>query len=158
MQTPEKPIQVGTPQGMLLGRVEHALDPKRRLTLPAIWREVMGTPAYVYVIPDPNSPCLNVLPPAEMEGRLAALRQKALFDPDATQALKTIGESSEQLMLDVQGRIRICDRLLRFADLSAQVVMIGAVNRVQLWAPAACKASEDVDQAKLGAACRLVNF
>jgi len=145
-------------QGMLMGRMEHALDPKKRLTIPASWRDVMASPAYVYVIPDPNEKCLTIVPPHEMEGRLQALRQKALFDPDATRALKTIGENSEQLSLDVQGRIRICDRLLQYAGLVSQVVMIGAVNRIQLWAPEGCSTSETVDPAKLGTACRLVGF
>lgn len=88
-------------QGFLVGRFDHALDPKKRFTIPAGWRDLMGSPAYVYIIPDPTEKCLNLLPPAEMEGRLDKLRQRALFDRGASAALRVLGENSEQVMLDL---------------------------------------------------------
>jgi MraZ protein len=144
--------------GLLVGRFDHALDPKKRFTIPAGWRELMGSPAYVYIMPDPRDKCLNLLPPAEMEGRLEKLRQRALFDKGAGSALRVLGENSEQVMLDVQGRIRIKDRLLKFALLEEKVVMVGALNRVQLWSPALLPEEETVDQAKLAEACEALNF
>ncbi len=144
--------------GLLVGRFDHALDPKKRFTIPAGWRELMGTPAYVYIIPDPKEMCLNLLPPAEMEGRLEKLRQRALFDKGASAALRVLGENSEQVMLDVQGRIRVRDRLLKFAKLEDKVVMIGALNRVQIWSAALLPEEETVDQAKLAEACEALQF
>lgn len=144
--------------GLLVGRFDHALDPKKRFTIPAGWRDLMGSPAYVYIMPDPREKCLNLLPPAEMEGRLEKLRQRALFDKGAGSALRVLGENSEQVMLDVQGRIRIKDRLLKFALLEEKVVMVGALNRVQLWSPALLPEEETVDQAKLAEACEELNF
>jgi len=144
--------------GLLVGRFDHALDPKRRLTVPAGWRDLMGSPAYVYVFPDPNEKCLNLIPPAEMEGRLEKLRQRALFDKSASSALRVFGENAEQAVVDVQGRIRIKDRLLAFAKLTDTVVMIGAMNRVQLWSPELRPEAETVDQAALAAACEALAF
>jgi MraZ protein len=144
--------------GLLVGRFDHALDPKKRFTIPAGWRDLMGSPAYVYIMPDPREKCLNLLPPAEMEGRLEKLRQRALFDKGAGSALRVLGENAEQVMLDVQGRIRIKDRLLKFALLEEKVVMVGALNRVQLWSPALLPEEETVDQAKLAEACEELNF
>jgi MraZ protein len=143
---------------LLVGRFDHALDPKKRFTIPAGWRDLMGAPAYVYIMPDPRDKCLNLLPPAEMEGRLEKLRQRALFDKGAGTALRVLGENSEQVMLDVQGRIRIKDRLLKFALLDEKVVMVGALNRVQLWSPSLLPEEESVDQAKLAEACDVLNF
>ena len=40
--------------GPLAGTFEHALDPRKRVTIPAVWLEVMCSPAYVYVMPDVN--------------------------------------------------------------------------------------------------------
>lgn len=144
--------------GLLVGRFDHALDPKKRLTVPAGWRDLMGSPEYVYVFPDPNETCLNLIPPAEMEGRLEKLRQRALFDKRASVALRVFGENAEQAGLDVQGRIRIRDRLLAFAGLTGTVVMIGAMNRIQLWSPALRPEPETVDQAALAAACEALSF
>ncbi|NLL82936.1 MAG: hypothetical protein GX230_01675 [Lentisphaerae bacterium] len=145
-------------RGLFVGRFDHNLDPKRRITIPATWREIMGSSGYVYVIPDPFQCCLNLLSVSEMEVRLEKLRQQALFNPDSSEALRVIGENSEQLQWDVQGRIRIRDRLLAFAKLSAQVVMIGAVNRVQLWSPELRPEMSQVDQTKLADAVKQVVF
>ena len=144
--------------GLLVGRFDHALDPKKRLTVPAGWRDLMGAPPYVYVFPDPNEKCLNLIPPAEMEGRLEKLRQRALFDKGASVALRVFGENAEQAVVDVQGRIRIRDRLLAFAQLRDTVVMIGAMNRIQLWSPSLRPEAETVDQAALAAACEALDF
>lgn len=148
----------GTTSGVLVGRVDHALDPKKRFTIPSEWRAVMGNPDYVYVMPDAENPCLNLVPKAEMEARLEKLREKALFDPALNRALQTIGENSEQLSLDIQGRIRVCDKLLRFANLTTTVAMVGSVRMIKLWDPAALGAAETVDQASLAAALNSVGF
>ncbi|MEI7901063.1 MAG: hypothetical protein WCK89_12495 [bacterium] len=147
-----------TGSGLLVGRFEHAMDPKKRLTVPAGWRDLMGAPSYVYVIPDPNEKCLNLIPPAEMEGRLEKQRQRALFDKKSSVAVRVFGENSEQVLLDVQGRIRIRDKLLAFAQLTDKVVMIGAMNRVQLWSPTLRLDEEVIDQLKLAEACEVLEF
>ena len=148
----------GATSGVLVGRVDHALDPKKRFTIPSEWRAVMGNPDYVYVMPDSANPCLNLVPKAEMEARLEKLREKALFDPALNRALQTIGANSEQLSLDIQGRIRVCDKLLRFANLTTTVAMVGSVRMIKLWNPDALGAAETVDQAGLAAALNSVGF
>jgi MraZ protein len=145
-------------RGLLLGRFDHALDPKKRLTIPSNWRELMGQPAYVYVMPDFDLLCLNLLAPFELERRMEGLRQRALFEDGLGEGLAELGESAEQLPLDVQGRIRIRDRLLEFAQLSEQVVMIGAANRIQLWSPKLRPERATVDQGRLAAAYRNIKF
>ena len=141
-----------------MGRVDHALDPKRRVTIPSEWRVAMGNPDYVYVMPDSKERCLNIVHKAEMEARLQKLRDRALFDPTLNRAFQMIGANSEQLMLDVQGRIRICDKLLRFANLTTTVAMVGSIWVIKLWDPAALGAVDGVDQAALSAAYDVAGF
>ncbi len=112
----------------------------------------MGDPEFVYVMPDRKEKCINLLPKAEMDALLARVREKALFDPALNKVLQVIGSMSEQLELDVQGRIRISDRLLRFANLTGVVSMVGAVRMVKIWDPAALAPEGEVDQASLDAA------
>ena len=144
--------------GALVGRFDHALDPKKRFTIPSEWRALMGNPQYVYVMPDPKERCLDLVPVAEMEVRLAKLREKALFDPAANRALQTIGSVSELPTLDIQGRIRISDKLLQFANLTTTVAMVGAVRTIKLWDPAALAPADVVDQAGLREALALAGF
>ena len=144
--------------GVLVGRFDHALDPKKRFTIPSEWRTVMGEPDYVYVMPDPKDRCLDLIPAAEMESRLEKLREKALFDPQLNSALQTIGASSEQLTLDSQGRIRVCDRLLQFANLTTTVAMLGSIRMIKLWSPSALTPVGEVEQQSLGAALAAAGF
>ena len=141
-----------------MGRFDHALDPKKRFTIPAGWRQVLGNPSYVFVMPDNARRCLNIIPQEEMESKLAKLREKALFDPSLSRALHVIGANSEQLALDVQGRIRISDKLLQFANLTTTVAMVGAVRRIELWAPEALPPEDKVDQAEFGEALAAAGF
>lgn len=136
----------------LMGEFEHSLDPKKRLTIPREWRQAMGDPDFVYVMRDRNGKCLDLLPKAEMESLLAKLREKALFDPALTKAAMLIGANSEQLMLDVQGRIRISDKLLQFANLTTTVVMAGSVRMAKLWDPKVYAVESGGDLADFNAA------
>ena len=144
--------------GALVGRFDHALDPKKRFTIPSEWRALMGNPQYVYVMPDPVDRCLDLVPVAEMESRLEKLREKSLFDPVANRALQTIGAVSEQPTLDVQGRIRISDRLLQFATLTTTVAMLGSVRMIKLWEPGALSPADTIDQGALASALAQAGF
>ena len=144
--------------GVLVGRNDHALDPKKRLTIPSGWRLVMGNPEYVYAMPDAKERCVNILPKAEMDVMLERLRQKALFDPALAKVQQVIGANSELLMLDSQGRIRICDKLLQFANLTTTVAMVGSVRMIKLWDPSALAPQDSVDQNELAAALAAVDW
>ena len=144
--------------GVLMGCFEHALDPKKRFTIPSEWRAAMGEPDYVYVMPDPVERCLDLIPPEEMESRLAKLRERALFDPALAPLLETIGSNTNQLTLDVQGRIRVSDKLLQFANLTTTVAMVGAVRMIKLYDPSALAPATTVDQAALDAALDAAGF
>ena len=141
--------QRGNRSGVLVGRFDHALDPKKRLTIPSEWRSALGRPEYIYVFPNPHEECLDLVPREEMETRLEELRKAAFFDPEMGKILQAIGESAQQLEFDVQGRIRIGDKLLKYAGLSGQVAMVGAINRAKLWNPEKLPPEEKVDTAKL---------
>ena len=136
----------------LVGRFDHALDPKKRLTIPSGWRLVLGNPEYVYAMPDPVERCVNIMPKDEMDVMLSQLRQKALFDPAQMKVLQVIGANSDLLTLDSQGRIRISDKLLQFANLTTTVAMLGSFRMIKLWAPEALPPEDVVDAKELDAA------
>jgi len=145
-------------QSPLTGRFDHALDPKKRLTIPSGWRRAMGDPAFVFAMPDRQEKCVNILPKAQMDAFLEKINEKALFDPALNRQLQTIGSLIEQLELDVQGRIRISDRLLRFANLTTTVAMLGSFRMIKLWDPEALAPSGDDESTALDAALRAMGL
>ncbi len=140
------------------GSAEHNLDPKRRVTIPSMWRDAMGGPSYVYVMADPNERCLRLMPAALMQGLLEKLKQRRLSDANVARMLRVIGENSEQLQLDVQGRIRISDRLLAFANIKGRAAFVGAIAYGEIWAAEARADLGDVAQGALGEALAALDF
>ena len=140
----ESVAEAAVESGVLFGRHDFALDPKRRLTIPSEWRGVFSG-GIVYVMPDRKEKCLNLYPKAEMDAFLDQLRRKALLDPALNRVFAKIGAVSQQLSFDVQGRIRICDKLLQFADLTTTVAMVGSFRMVKLYAPEVLGPEDAVD-------------
>ena len=129
----------------LTGRFEHTLDIKRRLIVPATWRDTMGMPRYVFIMRSPLNSSLLLVPPFEMERKMEKIREKSLFDREASDALRVLGENSEPVLLDIQGRIRISDRMMAFAQLTGKVVMIGMGGKAEIWS-AALRPPEEMGQ------------
>ena len=149
-------VSTGVKSGVFLGRHDYALDPKKRFTIPSEWRAILGD--VVYVMPDRKEKCLNLYSQEEMGVFLEQLRQKALLDPALNKVFARLGAVSQQLSLDVQGRIRICDKLLQFANLTTTVAMVGSVRMIKLWDPKALGDAATVDQAALGEALEIAGF
>ncbi len=144
--------------GSLLGTYPHRLDPKRRMTIPSVLRSRMGMPDIVYVMPRLNGrKCLELFQPAAFEMRLGELNQAALTDEAASEFVTMIGRVSETIDVDVQGRVRISDQLLQHIGVDRDVVIIGAVNRLQIWA-AGNEPSLDEAFGKLTASARTIHF
>ena len=130
-QSVEETREVAT--GLLVNTYERPLDPKKRLTVPSVWRHALGSD-YVYVMKEEGKPCLQLIPKGVFESRMAGIQEEALSDDDLNDVLERVGEDSELLEFDVQGRIRISDNLLDHIGVDRDVVIIGAMNRLQVWA------------------------
>ena len=140
-----------------MGTFARSLDPKKRLTIPSVWRAALG-PDFVYVMPDARRRCLQLIPRDVMEARLTKYQEMALGDASVNDALDAISAASEMLEFDVQGRIRINDELLAFAGLKGSVVLKGGFRMATIW-PAE-ETGEDMERrvAKLGDAMAKLGF
>ena len=118
----------------LVGTFRHSLDPKKRLTIPSEWREALGNPSYIYVMPSASADCLELVPAELMERTVARYQAADLLDEDADNDAQAIGEISQMLKIDSAGRVRICDELLRHAGVEGSVTLIGCMRKARLWA------------------------
>jgi MraZ protein len=143
---------------MFVGEFVHSLDPKKRLTIPSVWRAQVGSPRSLYVLPDFHQKCLNVFPAAEMVHKLEKLRRYSMADRKAMHFASVLGAASDLVPWDSQGRIRIKDKLLSFAGLVDQVVLVGALDKFQLWNPDDRADTGMIDQGNLAEAGLYVDF
>jgi len=127
---------MGLAGGFFAGEYAHMLDPKQRLTIPAGWRAVAGESKQFFVVPDVDEvPFLSLYTVQHFKKRLACLTERSIADREARRMARVLGSRSDFVTWDSAGRIRIKDELLRHAGLSSQVMLLGALDRIELWSP-----------------------
>ena len=114
------------------------LDPKKRLTLPAKWREKHGHPSYVYVTQNEFEKCLDVFAPVVVEEKLAEASPKGDMATSEDRkkwagTLRSIMAAFRPVDVDAQGRIRISDGLIAYAELTNYVSANALGSRMELW-------------------------
>ena len=145
-------------QGVFVSSFTHQLDPKKRLTIPSQWRAQVGVPKTLYVLPDVHHRCLCVFPSTEITHRLEKMRHLSIADSKARQFARVLAAQSDLVSWDSQGRIRIKDGLLAFANLTDEVVLVGALDRFELWNPGHLDEAGGLDRDNLEEAAKYVGF
>jgi MraZ protein len=144
--------------GVFVNTYLHTLDAKKRLTIPSDWRELVGVPSRLLVLPGVNDKCLCVYPAREITRRMDSLRNLSIADKKGRQLARTLASRSDLVPWDNQGRIRIKDDLLVFAGLTKEVVLVGTFDGFELWDPNLWKQVSDIEQTDLGEAAQYVGF
>ncbi|MDA3926931.1 MAG: MraZ N-terminal domain containing protein [Kiritimatiellae bacterium] len=149
-----------TSVGVLVDSVCRSLDPKKRLTISAGWREVMRQPDYVYLMPGKKGDevkCIDLIPPQVFDSLFKMMQGMSRKDP-RWKAVSLICDSASQVYLDIQGRIRIPEKFLKFAELKSKVVMSGSNDRIKICAHDGSEDSAEIDLDAFEAACDVVDF
>jgi MraZ protein len=113
---------------MFLGTFEHALDAKGRVILPAKFREQLEAGAYLAKGPDG---CL-ALYATEVFERLVEEMVAKTGDAERN-VVRTFAAGATEAAPDRQGRITIPPALRSFAGLEREVVVNGAITKIEIW-------------------------
>jgi MraZ protein len=125
---------------MFLGTHTPRLDDKGRLTLPAKYREELRGGL---MITKGQDHCLYVFPRDEFE-QLARKVAEAPFTNESVRAYQRyLFAGTDEQAPDSQGRIPITAELRRYAGLSKECVVIGAVSRLEIWDAQAWQAYQE---------------
>lgn len=116
----------------------HGVDEKRRVQIPAKWRpEDDGVELTLIVWPKHNAgTCLRVLPPVQMAQLMADIDAMPAGDDKKVFLKRFIGSESVQVTLDKSGRICLPDEMTRKAEIKDEVVLVGLLDRFEIWNPA----------------------
>jgi MraZ protein len=115
------------------GRYEHSLDAKGRLILPSRYRAQFGPQAFLSQYQDQ---CLALWTPEEFEKQMAEMERLQDQGRRQRNLARIMASGSTDVDIDRQGRLAIPAYLRSFALLESGVLVIGALNRVELWNPA----------------------
>jgi MraZ protein len=117
---------------MFLGRYEHNIDEKGRLTIPARFRELLVDGAYVTQGLDRN---LIVLPTASFHDMYENVNTLSMTDPNARQFRRLIFSSAVQCEIDRAGRILLPQFLRESIQLQDTAMIVGVGGHFEIWSP-----------------------
>ena len=100
---------------LFVGSFTHSLDDKRRMIFPSSWRNLAGASNQLFAFPLEEVSC-------GLPG-----------DKQDEQAIRSITAGAEMLVWDAQGRLRIGENLLAHVEAKSQLVLVGAMTRIELW-------------------------
>ncbi len=117
-----------------LGRYEYQLDQKGRVSLPSAFRREAKGDRFVLLQWKP--PALTLFPQrawAQTQERLLTFRRN---QPESWGDVLAIAASAVEVTPDKQGRILVPAWLQEAASLEERVLLVGNIDRVELWNPA----------------------
>jgi MraZ protein len=118
--------------GKYLGSYVHQLDEKGRLSLPAQYRRESADQRFILLQPYP--PALALYPELEWSGVEERL-QEMMRDPSGRLWVLGVMANATEVVPDGQGRILIPQGLREAAGLDGQALLVGAINKVEIWNP-----------------------
>ncbi|MBB3104649.1 division/cell wall cluster transcriptional repressor MraZ [Azomonas macrocytogenes] len=111
------------------------LDTKGRLAMPSRYRDelVSRCAGQLIVTIDAIDRCLCIYPLPEWELIEAKLRELPSLREEARRLQRLLIGNAVDLELDANGRVLIPPRLRDYASLDKRVVLVGQLNKFQLW-------------------------
>jgi MraZ protein len=119
------------------GTYLHRIDAKGRLPVPASIRRSLQENGHSRVVLTKLDQCLAAYAPpdwARLESELLAL---PTFDPRSRMLTRVMTRDADDCEIDVQGRILLPPNLRRAAALARDAVVVGVLNRFEIWSPPA---------------------
>jgi len=128
-----------------------SLDAKGRLAMPSRYRDELLSrcAGQLIVTVDAVDPCLCVYPLTEWELIEAKLRQLPSLVEENRRLQRVLIGNAVDLELDGNGRFLVPPRLRAHAGLDKHAMLVGQLNKFQLWSEDAWNALADADLAAI---------
>ena len=116
---------------MLLGRYENSIDAKNRMIIPSKFREDLG---YKAILTKGLDDCLILFPVSTWAKQEEILSSLPSSDPKARAYKRFIYSNACDCEIDKQGRILIPASLRAAVGLNKELITIGSLDRIEIWA------------------------
>lgn len=118
----------------LTGTFQRTLDEKQRLAIPKRFRDLLveQDERLLFLAPETDQ-SLALYAPRRFEERATLFANDPSGRSEARVYQRLYYSQAEGVELDAQGRIRLPERLIKFARLQQDVVLIGVNDHVELW-------------------------
>lgn len=118
------------------GRYSYSVDNKGRIALPVKLRKNVSPEANdTFIISRGFEQCLFVYPQDEWNKVEQMIRGLSSSNPQHRFLVRTLLQWATDTQLDSQSRITIPQDLLKFANIENEVLVIGVLERIEIWNP-----------------------
>lgn len=128
---------------MFVGKFDHNLDSKFRLTIPAKMR--VSLEDGMVITRSLTEPCLEIYPMEAWKEKAAEMESLPRINRDARRIRRIFFANAEKLELDKQGRIVISQRLRELSGIYAEATLIGTGSFLEIWEPNNLDEFDDID-------------
>lgn len=115
-----------------LGKHKHTIDAKGRLSIPSKFRKATGE---VFVLTLGLDKCLFFYPADEWRNVVKELRTLRFTNRKTRFFTRQIASHACEVTVDGHGRIMVPQELRDLAGLEKDVLVVGAVERIEIWNP-----------------------
>jgi MraZ protein len=118
---------------MFRGRFVHAIDAKGRVSVPSSFRELLSDDCEETLVITNFDRCLVAFTLQEWGAIEARTRELSMLQKDVRAFIRIFYSGAVDCKIDKQGRVLIPPTLRDFAKLEHEAVLVGAVNRIEIW-------------------------
>jgi MraZ protein len=124
------------------GSFRHALDAKGRVAIPARVRRSDDGAHDRFVLAPGLDRCVYAYPPDEWRVLEDRLRAMSFEKSSQRRYARLLLSRAADVALDKQGRVMVPAELLSYARITGEVLIVGALDHLELWSPEAFDAYE----------------
>jgi len=134
---------------MFRGATSISLDEKGRLAIPARYRKALTLDCEGEMVCtiDIKQPCLLLYPLPEWQIIEQKLTTLSSMNPAERRLQRLLLGHAEDCSMDKNGRLLIAPTLRQHADLNKKLMLIGQLNKFEIWSEAAWQAQVAADMA-----------
>ncbi|MDA8367612.1 MAG: division/cell wall cluster transcriptional repressor MraZ [Actinomycetota bacterium] len=114
------------------GRYEHSLDGKGRVILPSKFRGPFVEGGF---LTQHSDGCLALWTPEAFDQQMEEMQERAASGRADRNLARVWASNSHEVDVDSQGRMGIPAHLRAYAGLDGDVLVHGAIDRIELWNP-----------------------
>lgn len=121
---------------MFRGHFTYSIDSKGRISIPAKLRRHVSPDANdTFIMTRGTATCIDIYPLDEWQKFEERLLKLDSFKPDEAKFIRMISQYASDDTFDSQSRILIPQSLIKFAQIEKDVLILGALQKIEVWSP-----------------------
>lgn len=121
---------------MFRGQFTYSIDGKGRISIPAKLRKHISPEANdSFVMTQGAAQCIDVYPLDQWHQFEEKLLKLNPFNPNEAKFIRMILQYASEVDLDAQSRILIPQSLIDYAKIEKEVLILGALKKIEIWNP-----------------------